>query len=171
MSDIVRRLSEWEDRTAPRLVLPTSSRWHKAASLGAHLGDGALWIVAGALLLLWGTPFVRRLTLVALLAVLATGAVSTAVKYAVRRLRPQELPQYYAIRHDRYAFPSGHATRMGAIAVVVGYFVPRLAPLGYGLALGVAACRVVVGVHYVSDVVIGLLIGIVGAGLILLLWR
>ena len=169
MSDIVRRLAKWEHRAAARLVLPPLSRWRKAASLGAHLGDGVLWAVVGAALLIWGTPFLRRLALFAALAVLSTGAASTTVKYVVRRLRPQELIQYYAIKYDRYAFPSGHATRMGAIAVVVGHFVPRLAPFAYLLAIVVAACRVVVGVHYPSDVLIGLLIGIVGASLLLLL--
>ena len=46
----------------------------------------------------------------------------------------------------------------------------RLSTYGvaYGLAIAVAACRVAVGVHYPSDVIMSLLIGVVGAGLILL---
>jgi undecaprenyl-diphosphatase len=169
VSDVVRRLGKWEDRTVAHLVLPTSCRWQRAASLGAHLGDGVLWAVVGAVLLIWGSPFVRNLALFTALAVLGSGAACTAVKYVVRRMRPQELTQYYAAKHDRYAFPSGHATRMGAIAVVVGHFVPELAPFAYALAIIVAACRVAVGVHYPSDVIAGLLIGVLGASLLLLL--
>jgi len=50
--------------------------------------------------------------------------------------------------------------RMAAIAVVVAYAYPEFAPICYALALLVAACRVLSGVHYPTDVVVGLLIGL-----------
>jgi len=124
--------------------------------------------VAGALLIR-GTAFLRALTLVASLAVVGAGVVATVVKYGVRRSRPQELTEFYALKHDRYSFPSGHATRMAAIAVIVGRFVPWLLPVGYALALAVALCRVMVGVHYPSDVLGGLFIGSATAVCVLLL--
>ena len=102
-------------------------------------------------------------------AVLGSGGVSTAIKYTVRRRRPQELTQFYAVKHDRYSFPSGHATRMAAIAVIVARLVPGLAAAGYALAVNIALCRVLVGVHYFTDVLVGLLIGLVGANCVLLL--
>ena len=89
--------------------------------------------------------------------------MSTAIKFVIRRQRPQELTEFYAVKHDRYSFPSGHATRMAAIAVIVGYFHPSWAPFGYAVAVLVAVCRIVVGVHYASDVLVGFLIGIIGA--------
>ena len=55
------------------------------------------------------------------------------------------------------------ATIKAAIATVVGWFLPELLPASYLLALTVALCRVVVGVHYPGDVLAGLLIGFVGA--------
>jgi undecaprenyl-diphosphatase len=130
--------------------------------LGAHLGDGPLWALAALGLLIWGDAFLRRLALIAGLAVLASTGVSTAVKYTVRRKRPQDLRQFYALKGDRYSFPSGHATRMAAIAVVVGQLVPWLAPASYALSIVVALCRIAVGVHYPSDVIVGWVIGSIG---------
>jgi undecaprenyl-diphosphatase len=156
-------MASWDRTTRDKLVMPVSSRWHWLPALGAHLGDGAVWAVVGVGLLVWGDAFLRGLTLVAALAVLGATAISTAVKYSVRRPRPLELAQFYAVNYDRYSFPSGHATRMAAIATVVGRFTPALLPVGYLLALLVALCRVVVGVHYPGDVLAGLLIGFVGA--------
>jgi undecaprenyl-diphosphatase len=153
----------WEREAARRLTLPGTSRWRRLASLGAHLGDGALWVLIGGGLLVWGTPYLRGLTWMAAIAVLSATAIATAVKYLIRRPRPQELTQFYAIRYDRYSFPSGHATRMAAIAVVVGHLEPRLIAASYLLALLVALCRIMVGVHYPSDVLAGLLIGALGA--------
>jgi len=158
-----RRLHTWENRVTRRIALSDQSRWRWLATLGAHLGDGALWAVVGVALWVWGAPHVRALILVSALAVLGTGILSTAVKYLVRRPRPQERRHFHAIKYDRYSFPSGHAVRMAAIAVVIWRFVPALAPIGYPLALLVSLCRVLVGVHYPSDVLAGLLIGSLGA--------
>jgi undecaprenyl-diphosphatase len=163
LCDATRRLNTWEQEATKGLALPDQSRWRLLASLGAHLGDGMLWAVVGVALWIWGAPHIRALTLLSAFAVLGTGLLSTAVKYLVRRPRPQERRHFYAPRYDHYSFPSGHAVRMAAIAVVAWRFAPALAPFGYPLALLVSLCRVLVGVHYPSDVLAGLLIGSLGA--------
>jgi membrane-associated phospholipid phosphatase len=48
---------------------------------------------------------------------------------------------------------------MGAIAMVVAVRYPPLALPVFALALAVAACRVLVGVHHFTDVTVGLLLG------------
>ena len=169
MSSPFQRLTAWEHEIAPALTLPTSSRWRWLPALGAHLGDGPLWAIIGVGLLIWGNAFLRGLVLIGGAAVLGSSGISTAIKYIVRRRRPQELTQFYAVKHDRYSFPSGHATRMAAIAVIVARLVPGLAAAGYALAVIIALCRVLVGVHYFTDVLVGLLIGLVGANCVLLL--
>lgn len=169
MSSLLQRLRAWDRTLSDRLTLPADSPWRWLPALGAHLGDGLVWSLLGGILLVWGNGFVRSITLVALIAVLASGGISTAVKYAIRRRRPQERPQFYAVKYDRFSFPSGHAARMGAIAVIVGRFFPLVAPATYILAVLVAWCRIAVGVHYASDVLAGLALGIVGAWATLLL--
>jgi undecaprenyl-diphosphatase len=165
---VFNRLSAWDYALTRHLTLAQDSRWRGLSTIGAHLGDGPLWLIAGTAALIWGTSYLRRITLITVIAVLVTMAVATTIKYAVRRQRPRELPRFYSLKHDRYSFPSGHATRVATISATVGYFAPPLAPVSYALAVLVGLCRVQVGVHYASDVLAGLVIGWLGGWGVLL---
>jgi undecaprenyl-diphosphatase len=167
VSNPLQRLLSIEHTIASSLAVPSSSRWRWLVAAGAHIGDGLLWAVIGLALAIWGGSYCRRVAVIAALAVLLDGALSTAIKYAIRRQRPQDLAHFYALNSDRYSFPSGHAPRMTAIATVFTWSLPCLAPASYGLALLVSLCRVSVGVHYPSDVFTGLAIGSLGAACIL----
>ncbi len=171
MIDWLRRLKGLDRALSERLTLPPTSPWRWLPAAGAHLGDGPLWFALGGFLLVFGSALIRGITLIALAAVLLSSGISTLIKYTVRRRRPQELTQFYTLKYDRYSFPSGHATRMAAIAVIVGARAPALALPAWMLALLVALCRVLVGVHYLSDVIAGLAIGTAGAAIILLVIR
>ena len=113
------------------------------------------------LLLHWG----RRRTAAYLAAcVLGAYTLSTIGKMSVDRARPV-FPD--PVSHARGAsFPSGHATGSAAFylavaVVVVGLVTWRrlLFAIALGIALAVAASRVLLGVHYVTDVSAGLLLG------------
>lgn len=168
MKGLFGHLCNWDCTVTKALTMSATSRWRWVPALGAHLGDGPLWFVVGGILLIWSGDVIRGVTLVTVVAVLISTGFSTAIKYTIRRRRPQELTEFYALKYDRYSFPSGHATRMAAIAVTVGHFYPALALVGYVLAVLVSICRIAVGVHYASDVIVGLLVGIVGGSCIVL---
>jgi membrane-associated phospholipid phosphatase len=92
-------------------------------------------------------------------------ALNTAIKFVVRRQRPQlvDLPALTKTP-TQLSFPSAHASTAftGALAY------SRLGlPAGalYSLALGLAASRLYLGVHYPSDVVAGALLGTLVAAL------
>ncbi|MBN1780976.1 phosphatase PAP2 family protein [bacterium] len=59
-----------------------------------------------------------------------------------------------------YAFPSGHASNMGAMATYFSVKYPRTRAIVIPIGLMVSISRVYVGVHYVSDVLAGLVLGI-----------
>lgn len=158
------RLLSWDRRWSERLRCSSPSLWRGLAVVGAHLGDGLLWVVVAVLLLLWGSERLRFVMVMAAIAVLLSGAGSTAIKYLFRRPRPQQDLRFYASQYDLYSFPSGHAARMGAIALVVGVLYPSVWPLAGALALWVAWSRVAVGVHHIGDVLAGLIIGLIGGG-------
>ena len=60
---------------------------------------------------------------------------------------------------DQYSFPSGHTLHAVSFTVVCVHFFPILAVLLIPISLLIAVSRVVLGLHYPTDVVIGALIG------------
>jgi undecaprenyl-diphosphatase len=71
---------------------------------------------------------------------------------------------------DRYSFPSGHTLHAVSFTLIATTHVPELAPLLVPFALLVAASRVVLGLHYPTDVLAGALIGAGLARSALLAW-
>ena len=60
---------------------------------------------------------------------------------------------------DRYSFPSGHTLHAACFQVMLTVAEPALALIVLPFTLSVAASRVVLGLHYPSDVAAGALIG------------
>jgi hypothetical protein len=100
----------------------------------------------------------RRDWLVATAAVAAAHGASIGVKRVVRRPRPED-PRVQVLvgTPSRLSFPSAHATSTTAAAVVFGRLLRR--PLVAVLVPPMALSRLVLGVHYPSDVVAGSLLG------------
>ena len=90
------------------------------------------------------------------------------LKNFIRRERPRGLPVF--IRpSDRYSLPSGHTAAAFLMATVVAASFPLWAPLLFVWAALVGASRLLLGVHYLSDLVAGALLG-GGCALLALGW-
>ncbi|WP_432483820.1 phosphatase PAP2 family protein [Kineococcus esterisolvens] len=144
-----------------RLSQPAVVRTAQLMSLaGEH---AAVWIAAGALGALVDAPR-RREWAEATAAVVAAHGASVVVKRFTRRVRPAH-PEVLvrAGTPSRFSLPSSHATSTAAAAVAFGRLVGRgrLAPLVPAMALS----RIVVGVHYPTDVVAGSALGATVAAL------
>jgi membrane-associated phospholipid phosphatase len=121
--------------------------------------------------LLWwlGTDYWKLRALILIVTILLTALVVFLVKFAVRRRRPEgEWGKFYR-NTDPHSFPSGHAVRSLMIAVL---FL-GLGPLWLGLLLIawaplVGLARVAMGVHYLSDVLAGWILGLAVGGVVLL---
>ncbi|MGB7905066.1 MAG: phosphatase PAP2 family protein [Steroidobacteraceae bacterium] len=75
-----------------------------------------------------------------------------------------------AVPLDRYSFPSGHTLHAVCFSFIATAHVPELAPILVPFTLLIAASRVVLGLHYPSDVLAGALIGAGLARSVLLVW-
>ena len=85
------------------------------------------------------------------------------LKRTSRRKRPCEIePHCWAsvLPPDKYSFPSGHTITAFAVAISVGFFYPYLQTCLLAAALLIAVSRIILGMHFLSDVIAGSAIGI-----------
>jgi membrane-associated phospholipid phosphatase len=137
-------------------------------SLLAHSGDSWFWWPAMALLWFFGNSFWKPWALTLLLSIIGMAILVMIVKFTIRRRRPEgEWGSWYRAT-DPHSFPSGHAARAFLIAVIsIGLGPAWLAVLLCVWAPLVALARVAMGVHYLSDIFAGGLLGIFAGVLIL----
>jgi membrane-associated phospholipid phosphatase len=109
-------------------------------------------------------------------AIAAPGLFTTIVKRIVGRGRPLAAEQHlhhnipdafyytpFTTMGDFTAMPSGHATAAFSALVVFGSLWPKARPYLWVYAIAIALSRVILLSHFVSDVVVGALVGALGA--------
>ena len=136
----------------------------------AHSGDSWFWLVGLGLVWFFGSDYWRSRAMALLVGILVTAVVVMAIKFTVRRRRPDgEWGDIYR-NTDPHSFPSGHAARATMLAVMmVGMGPAWIGALLVVWAPLVSLARVSMGVHYLSDVVAGTVLGILIAAALLLL--
>jgi undecaprenyl-diphosphatase len=159
-------------------ILSADARWSQAlrraeqpgllrlgATLFAHSGDSWFWALGLALVAWRGDAAWRAWARHIFLAVAALAVLVMALKLLIRRRRPAG--EWGAIYRntDPHSFPSGHAARTAMLAVLLCAWGPAwAAPIAVVWAPLVSVARVSLGVHYLSDVVAGALLGLIAAG-------
>jgi len=139
----------------------------------SRLGDGVFWYtLMAALVLVHGLDGLRASVHMA-----ATGVAALLLYKGLKRWtrRPRPFTADLRIRAwvaplDEFSFPSGHTLHAVSFTVVALAYYPWLAPLLVPFSLAVAASRVVLGLHYPSDVLAATLIAGLLAGVSLLWW-
>jgi len=128
----------------------------------SRLGDGIFWYaMMAAILLIQG-----RNSLLPVLHIAATGFVGTFIykwlKGKTLRPRPYEVHQDIWLTGkplDRFSFPSGHTLHAVAFSGITLAYYPMLFWLLTPFAVMVGMSRVILGLHYPSDVLAGAVIG------------
>jgi undecaprenyl-diphosphatase len=149
---LMRRVNRWP---APRWIRV----WMLCATRG---GDGWLWYSLGLMVLLFGGNL-RFLAVGSGALAAGTGiAVFLQLKKAFRRRRPSAFePHCWAtlLPPDQFSFPSGHTITAFAVALSLAHYYPELTAGLLFCALSVAASRILLGMHFLSDVLAGAAIG------------
>ena len=159
----VERLDEtWMLGLASRRV----PRWLDAAfRRGTHLGGASATLFIGVVLAL--IPATRGTGLATLVANASSHVMAQLLKRRFLRPRPHlvldALARLVAIPDD-FSFPSGHACAAMAVAASLAVAVPWIAAVPLlCFALFIAVSRVYLRVHFVTDVLVGILLGLGGA--------
>jgi len=152
---LCRQLNRGASQPLARLMFQVASR----------LGDGVIWyVLILALPLFYGPVAVKPAIVMAL-----TGALGVLLYKLLKRVFVRERP---FITHssialagaplDRYSFPSGHTLHAVSFAWQASAHFPELTWVLVPLAALIAGSRVVLGLHYPTDVLVG---GLIGASL------
>ena len=146
------------------------ARW---SDWGDWVGKGDVLFTISGLLLIVGfvlkQPRFRMAGIESAVAHAVVGLLGLALKYGIGRPRPKfmhgdEWVLAPSLESGMHSFPSGHSSASFAVAVVLAKYFPRMAWVVYGLAAMIAMSRVVRGAHFPSDVVVGMVFGmLVGA--------
>ncbi len=151
---VMHKVNGWR---APRWI----RLWMVCATRG---GDGWLWTAMGAILLLFGGP--ERFAAVGAAAL----AVSVGILFFIRlkRICNRSRPCTMAVHcwasllpPDQFSFPSGHSITAFAVATPIFLHYPTLAAGLLFCAISIAVSRIMLGLHFLSDVVAGCAIGFV----------
>ena len=128
----------------------------------SRLGDGTFWYALMALLLI----VEREAALKPVLHMIVVGLIGLWLYKWLKRktLRPRPCDLHTAITRttaplDEFSFPSGHTLHAVGFGLVAITYFPWLAPVLLPFILLVALSRIVLGLHYPTDVLAGAALG------------
>jgi undecaprenyl-diphosphatase len=149
---ICRKLNRGASLAIPRKVFQIASR----------LGDGFIWyVLIFGLPLLYGAAAVKPCVIMAFTCTLGI-VIYKLLKRVFVRERPFITHSSIALAGaplDRYSFPSGHTLHAVSFAWQASVHFPELSWLLIPLATLIACSRVVLGLHYPTDVLVGAALG------------
>lgn len=142
------------------------NRWQNRPGLWlfrtvSRLGDGPFWLLQIPLLLLLEPAAPRGVA-----HLLVVAAISCLTYKTIKKLTARDRPytrgagiELLSAPLDRYSFPSGHTLHAVAFSLVVVHYQPQLFWLVAPFTALVAMSRVVLGLHYPTDVAAGAVLG------------
>ena len=133
----------------------------------SRVGDGWVWYAIVVCLPWAGGPVGTS----ASVRMIGVGIVDLIVYRIIKRwiARPRPFRACPGIREcarslDEFSFPSGHTLHSVAFSLILTVYYPMFALFVWPFTLLVAVSRIVLGLHYPSDVIVGGLIGAIIAG-------
>ena len=146
------RANTWAEQTWVRRYFQTVSR----------LGDGMVWyMLMAVIMMVEGTRGIPVFLHMAVMAV-TTALLYRILKKWTKRQRPfatDKRIHVWTAPLDEFSFPSGHTLHAVSFTLVALAYYPVLAPVLIPLAISIALSRVILGLHYPSDVFAATIIG------------
>ena len=143
-------------------------------SVVSRLGNGIFWYI-----LMFTLPFIFGLSAISVVIQMILTGVCGLVIYKImknhtERLRPYMVSDSIKLGTqplDQYSFPSGHTLHAVGFSNIICFYYPEFTILLYTITGLVAASRMILGLHYPSDVLIGATIGIFTSATILFIFN
>jgi undecaprenyl-diphosphatase len=140
----------------------SGTRWMTCFGWLSKLGDGYVWYALMTTLALFGGERGAQAAVHLALVGLASLLLYKTIKRLSKRERPLRRGQGLQLTIaplDEFSFPSGHTLHAVAFSLLACHYYPMLALILLPLTIGIALSRVVLGLHYPSDVLAALVLG------------
>lgn len=159
-----KRIQAWDDRMLMRFARQHTPLMNKIMIMITTTGDnGFIWFALAAPFFLMNKWRLMGFTILAALGIASlTGEIT--IKHIVKRVRPcnKAFEDYLLIENPpHYSFPSGHTTASFAVAAVMTVMCPLFCLPVILYAALIALSRLYLLVHYPTDVIAGVLIGLI----------
>ena len=117
---------------------------------------------------IYNPPFITLFLLIFFIYIFIVGLVTQIIKHLVGRPRPNHTNfdesfgfNFLTFDSSFHSFPSGHSSTIFIVCFVLTAVIPRLRIFFYFLASLIALSRVVVGAHFLTDVIAGGLLALI----------
>ena len=151
---LMQRLNGWRPPRWMRIWMVLASR----------VGDGWLWYGIGLILLFFGGPNRFRAVGAAAISEALSVTIFLRLKKLAGRKRPCAIGQNCwstLLPPDQFSFPSGHSMTAFSVVVPLLLFYPSLTAGLLFCAFSIALSRIMLGLHFLSDVLVGSALGAV----------
>ena len=132
----------------------------------SRLGDGLFWYLMLAIIwYLQGIHYSFQILYIVIACSVGT-AIYKVLKHQTTRPRPYQVHQVIQLGErplDHFSFPSGHTLHAVMATIVLGYIEPILLLVMLPFTVLVALSRMILGLHYPTDVLMGAFIGVLVA--------
>lgn len=131
----------------------------------SRLGNGVFWyVLMGLIPVLFGFEKIHVSMRMAIIGI-AGLIIYKLIKSVTERPRPYKVNSHITLGTmplDQYSFPSGHTLHAVSFTLTSVYYIPELGWLLIPFAVLIALSRIILGLHYPTDVLAG---GVVGTSL------
>jgi membrane-associated phospholipid phosphatase len=162
----------WVDTPVAHWIAEHAPEWLRTAGMALDHAGRSHWILSVCAVIALATwkrrPLIARGHVAWMASIAISGTIANVIKVLAGRPRPPLAIQSGIVSWEPLSwhmeflwnsFPSGHATTGLCIAIMGSALYPRLSPHMWSLGIGIAISRIVLNVHYVSDVMVGSMIG------------
>ncbi len=160
-------IQRWDQKTSQLFLSHSYNQYQaKISRWISRTGDGPFYLLLG--LTLAGRDGARghNFLLSALLAFAVELPVYWVLKNSFKRERPRNMPVFIT-PSDRYSLPSGHTAAAFLMAETVAVFYPMMLWFAFIWAGLIGASRLLLGVHYLTDLFAGAGLGLLAAWCVL----
>ena len=132
----------------------------------SHCGDGIYYFLIGVALALYEQTYGLTYFLAVLLAFSIELPLYLILKNSIKRRRPNDvIAEFVAflIPSDKFSFPSGHTAAAFVMATLTSWYYPAFTTAAFTLASMIGLSRILLGVHFPSDILAGAILGAASA--------